>query len=113
MEGYRRQSEFDEETGETPSAGTVVEDVRNQWPSSSAYFATVFQNMTTADLRKEWRMSETSSPSQPPPSIGGEPADEAGDKDRKLDHDEFFKKVMEELKSQGETGGNSHKSWRN
>ena len=54
---------------------------------------------------RTWGMSETSSPSQPPPSIWGEPADEAGDKDRSLDHDEFFKQVMEELKSQGETGG--------
>ena len=73
--------EFDHEQGEHPSAGTVVEDVRNQWPSSAA-FATVFHNMTMSDLRKkEWGMSETSSPSQPPPSVQGEPGtatDEGG-----------------------------------
>ena len=45
--------EFDEEAAHTKGTlRAVVDELRNQWPSSSA-FATVFQNMSMEDLRRD------------------------------------------------------------
>ncbi|CAE7206203.1 CACNA1H, partial [Symbiodinium necroappetens] len=90
-----------------PSADDIVEGVKHTW-LSAATFATIFHNMTVADIRKEWGMPASpstseasshekkeqgeSSGSAPGASAGGEPP---------LDQDELVKQVMDELKQSG------------
>ena len=46
--------DFEESPGDQqPSADAIVEEVKHKWPTA-ATFATIFHNMTMADIRREW-----------------------------------------------------------
>ena len=101
--------DVDEDTEGGTTTNVVEENLRDQWPSQAA-FATIFQNTTMAELRREWGMPESSStPRRSPrsPSRDGE-AKAAGDGGgQALDQDELVTQVMEELRAQGSAAKSS------